>query len=229
MYYLLDFATTHIKNSSAAGDVVTALAIQAIVLYLGVFFEPHQRDPMQEIQRAGYSAMGKLADQWMHDISKGNYDNEKIRAMQRVMPPDARSAFEPLITQDGTAELWDSTKLANFLLAPFSLAEQAERFDSTQRTINNRLAKYKDDPTYGIRPKDKGRGLLIPWDRAALLFADEIQRVVNHQKPFTLARKRPARAAAPVQQENGTDTELERQTDDAGMVKILLPPFAPAE
>lgn len=228
-FAMVYFATGHISTGNPFGDIVIALSVQVAVMYIGIFFTPTQANPFADLMASGYGTMRKIGDQYASDIAAGNFDNRKIRAMQAMLPPDLRGTFDALIVADGKVPLWDSTQITRFLLARFSQSEQDLMFETAQRNVRNRLNHHKQDATYGIMPKSKGGGLVIPADSMFVLFQEEIERAIVGSKPFVIGRKRPARQAPITQDGSGIQGEQERQADGNGTSEPTQATLALAE
>ena len=209
---LLAFAVAHATAnaaSSLAYEIMSAITLQFIAVYIGILFEPTRSDPFKTVIGQAYSAVSTTVSGIATLMQNNQATNNQIRFIQSVLPAQERSYLDALLVSDGSTELWDSTKIAYFLMdhAHWSKEHQAEQFATIQHNVTNRLRRTQNDSENGITPKAKGRGLEIPADKALYLFLTEIQSATSNGILFASNRKIKTFQPAQEQHRNGNLTE----------------------
>lgn len=207
------FALNHGANGNQIGDLVTAIMVQILVLYIGVFFEPSAPNPFAIINAEASRGLAAIMSQYADNIRQGTYDNNQIIMMQKAMPKEMRGMLDGLMKQDGTVKVWNTTDIVGFLLARLSPTQRDLMYATTMRDVRNWINNAKDDAFYQIREADKGGGKVIPGDKMFILFEEPIRRAVQGEPAFPHGRKRPSRQVASVNTRNNQPTEKENAPD----------------
>jgi len=228
---LLAFAVAHANTnaSSLAYEIMSAVTLQFIAVYIGVLFEPTRNDPFKDVVIQAYSAVSTTVSGIAARMQNNEATNNEIRLIQNVLPAHERGYLDALLINDNSTELWDSTRIAYFLMdhAQWSKEHREEQFASIQHNVTNRLRRTQNDSEYNITPKSKGRGLEIPADKALYLFLAEIQSATSNGILFANHRKIKTFQPAPSQLRKGNITENEQtyhsnKTDETALELVVL-------